>query len=90
MANKGIETAYLASNLRALREARGLSRRLLADKAGTAITTITQIELGIRGIGLGLAGRLAAALGVPVDAFLSPLPPGSPYLDGDGHLKTAP
>jgi len=67
-------TPQVGRNLRRLRESAGLSRRALAKASGTAGVSITQIELGTRGIGLGLAIRLAEALQCTVNdlAYLVP------------------
>ncbi len=48
--------------LRELRLARGLSQKKLADQVGVTATLIGLIELGKRGLSLGLAQKLLAAL----------------------------
>ncbi len=52
--------------LRHLREAKGMSLRTLADKAGVAFAAINRIELGKTTPRLETLERLAKALGVSV------------------------
>ena len=57
----------LATLIKRLRTARGLSQRALAARAGVTNPYIAQLETGQRGNPTVLvAARLAAALGVPV------------------------
>jgi transcriptional regulator with XRE-family HTH domain len=57
-----------AANLKAEREARGLSQEVLAHQAGLRHTTIESVERGERGIPIDDIERLAWALGLqPAD-----------------------
>jgi transcriptional regulator with XRE-family HTH domain len=62
----------IASNLRALRQVRGWTQGELAQKVGVHLTQINRVELGRTVPGVDFALRLARALGVTVDALLSP------------------
>jgi len=50
-----------------LAEARGLSRRQLAERVGISQVSLWQFLMGKAGPSLKTAGRLADALGVPLD-----------------------
>ena len=56
--------------IRRLREARGMNQRELAKKARVTAGYIALLELGQRRPSLGVLGRLAKALGVPVTELL--------------------
>lgn len=60
-----------ATPLRAWREHRALSLQALADEAGLSKPFVSQIETGKRTGSAATLKRLAAALGVPVDALVS-------------------
>jgi DNA-binding XRE family transcriptional regulator len=62
--------------LKALRTAAGLSQFALAAKAGITETAVNYIEVGRREPSWSTAVRLAAALGVGVEAFAEPPLPG--------------
>lgn len=59
----------MLSKIRELRIAQGLTAEQLAVKAGTTHTTIYAIEAG-GNVKLGLALRIANALGVPLSEIL--------------------
>ena len=63
------------SNLQTLRQASGLTREALAQKAGVHSQTIAKHEYG-RGTDVyySVADRLAKALGVPVEDLFLPAP----------------
>lgn len=65
-----------ARNLRALREARGLSQEALADKAGLDRTYVSSCERGERNVTLATLERLVGALEVNAEALLA---------DGEAH-----
>lgn len=57
--------------VRALREARGLSQRQLADAAGVSLRTIRYLESrGVRNALVGTVERVAKALGTTVARLL--------------------
>ena len=60
----------LASNLRALREVRGLTQAGLGSRAGIAAASISHFETGQRTPSLESTIKLAEALGVSVDTLL--------------------
>ena len=59
-----------AHPLKAWREHRGLRQQALAEKAGVSRDMIAQIETGKRDGSIATLDRLAAALGVPIDALV--------------------
>jgi transcriptional regulator with XRE-family HTH domain len=59
-------TAVFAASLTRLREKRGLSRCALARLAGVGLVSVNRVEDGKGGPCLATAGKLAAALGVPL------------------------
>lgn len=60
----------LATNVRRLRKAKGLSQEALADLAGIHRNYLGGIERRERNVGLDNLGKLAKALGVPLDELL--------------------
>lgn len=60
----------LATNVRRLRKAKGLSQEALADLAGIHRNYLGGIERRERNVGLDNLGKLANALGVPLDELL--------------------
>ncbi|WP_052341713.1 helix-turn-helix domain-containing protein [Salinarimonas rosea] len=63
------------SNVRAAREAQGLSRGDLADRARLAENTIARVERGEMGLSFENIEALAAALGLEPIALFSAEPP---------------
>ena len=60
----------LATNLRILRAAQGLSQESLADAAGIHRTFVSQVERELKNVSLDSIRKLANALGVdPVELF---------------------
>jgi transcriptional regulator with XRE-family HTH domain len=62
----------LGADLRALRRARGLTLRALAEAAGRSVGWMSQAERGLSRPTLDDLRRLAAALDVPPDALMGP------------------
>ncbi len=56
----------LASNLRRLRQAKGLSQEAFADEAGLHRTYISDLERGARNPTIAVVDRIAKALGVSI------------------------
>lgn len=60
----------LATNLRTLRAAQGLSQESLADEAGIHRTFVSQVERELKNVSLDSIRKLANALGVdPAELF---------------------
>ena len=59
--------AGFGERLKELREARGLSQSSLAEKAGTHPDSVWKFERSMRNPSLGIATRLARALGVTLN-----------------------
>jgi transcriptional regulator with XRE-family HTH domain len=74
-----IDKARFAGRLKELREAAGLSRAELADKAGLKIGGIRDIEQGLRMPYFDTVIALAEALGVDCLAFLQE--PSTPFAE---------
>jgi len=55
--------------VRRRREAKGLSQEGFADAAGIHRTYVSSIELGKVQVGIGVAHKLAQALGAPLSAI---------------------
>lgn len=53
--------------VRKLREAQGWTQQQLAKRAGINTSTVQRVEQNAPSVELGSLGRIAAALGVPVD-----------------------
>jgi transcriptional regulator with XRE-family HTH domain len=58
---------HVAASLRALRKARGMSQRELAQVAGVTPSAISQAERAARGLSLETLLRISAALGISLD-----------------------
>lgn len=72
------ENAYLVhlgNRVRDLREARGMTRRELADAAGISDRYVFQFECGRGNMSVLLLRRLASALDVPVERLVAELAP---------------
>lgn len=62
----------VASSLRQLREARGISMRTLATKSGLSANALSMIERGKTSPSVSTLYKLADALGVSITAFFGP------------------
>lgn len=67
--------------LRRLLNERGMSLRDLSDRTGLSWTFVKYLANGTRNPLIGSAERVAAALGVPRQAFLLPVTPRPPRSD---------
>ncbi|WP_285405067.1 helix-turn-helix transcriptional regulator [Luteibacter sp. ME-Dv--P-043b] len=67
------EQQVLCSLLRELRLATGLRQDQVAEQMGTSQTTISEIELGQRGVDLLVCRRLVAVYGADWPAFVEEL-----------------
>jgi transcriptional regulator with XRE-family HTH domain len=72
-----VSAGHFAGRLRELREAKGLSRQQLAEKAGLKVGGIRDLEQGRRLPGWETVLALAEALSVTPNAFTEP-PAGKP------------
>ena len=70
--------AILATNVRRIRVATGLSQEGLADRAGLHRTYISSLERGQRNVSVQNIFLLAEALGVPPADLVSAPPPEPP------------
>jgi transcriptional regulator with XRE-family HTH domain len=68
----GSKKAEIGARLRALRKERGMTQAELAAAVGTHFANISQVERGIRGLGIEQAMKLCAALGVSSERLLRP------------------
>ncbi len=68
----------LGSNLRKLRQARGLSQEAFADEAGLHRTYISDLERYARNPTITIVDKIATALGVSIGALLDDTPSSSP------------
>jgi transcriptional regulator with XRE-family HTH domain len=66
----------LGARIKALRTARGIRQKELAQKGGLTPSLVSQIESGKLTPSLHTLGRLASALGVPIAAFFEQAPNG--------------
>lgn len=64
-----------------LREAQGLTRKQLAERAGVSYTALTKWELGTNEIGLAQAAAVAKALGVKISDLVYNRPQHDRQLD---------
>jgi transcriptional regulator with XRE-family HTH domain len=71
------EPVDVGARLRALREARRLSIKALAEASGLAVNTLSLIEHGKSSPSVSTLQQLAAALRVPISAFFTPEAPRS-------------
>lgn len=62
--------AKIGWNIREQREARGLTQRQLADRAGISHVSLANIELGKANTSLGLIDKIAEAMHMKVDMGL--------------------
>jgi XRE family transcriptional regulator, regulator of sulfur utilization len=68
----GDPPAFLANNIRALREARGATQQQMASLAGVPRPTWANLESGSANPTLAVLTRAALALGVSVDELIGP------------------
>lgn len=64
-------TGDLGLRIRAMRDARGMTRKALAAKAGIAADTLRDIESGRSGTAVGTLYALADGLDVPVEQLFA-------------------
>ncbi|MBI3973526.1 MAG: helix-turn-helix transcriptional regulator [Chloroflexi bacterium] len=83
---RGVDVAWAGKQLRAVREARGVSQAALARLVGTPRTYLIALEQGKHEPTLALLGRIAAALGLPLRELLWQLA-GEPYADPRAPLS---
>lgn len=67
------EQTVLCGLLRELRLATGMRQDEVAEKLGTSQTTVSEIELGQRGVDLLVCRRLASVYGADWEAFIGEL-----------------
>lgn len=67
----------IGQRVRALRKEQGMTQVELAEALGTHQTSLSQIERGIRGVGVQHVIKLAKALKVSPDKLLAPAKPGA-------------
>jgi transcriptional regulator with XRE-family HTH domain len=85
-----VEMPPIGPQLRALRDAAGLSQQALAVKAGLSVTVVGQIEQGKPDVKLSTAVALARALGATVeDLLVVPAEPPPPPRIGRPRKKGA-
>ena len=70
------DSAKLASHLRSLREAHGLTLAILAQRSGLSRATLSRIENAEVSPTAETLGQLAAAYAIPISQLLSPLEKG--------------
>ena len=68
---------FFAENLKRERVRRGLSGKVLAEKAGMSSPYLTQLEKGVRKPSPALLQKLAHALSIPIETLLAPASPAS-------------
>lgn len=64
-------SSHLASNLRLLRDARGISQAQLAKLAGVPRPTVANLESGDANPTLSVSVRMATALGISIEELIS-------------------
>lgn len=64
--------ALLAQRVRLARAQRGMTRKQLAEQSGISIAYLARVESGTGNISLGLLHKLAVALNIPIESFLTP------------------
>jgi transcriptional regulator with XRE-family HTH domain len=81
----------VGGRLRALREARQLSIRVLAEASGLAVNTLSLIENGRTSPSVSTLQQIAVALSLPISAFFTPETPRSRlvFLKADQQQPTA-
>ena len=67
---RGSKKAEIGARLRVLRKERGMTQAELAELVGTHFANISQVERGIRGLGIEQAMKLCAALRASPDRLL--------------------
>lgn len=72
MSQSTSETEHLADNIKAVREARGLSQQQIAQSAGIPRATWTHLESGAANPTLAVLIKVANALQVRLDELLAP------------------
>jgi len=78
--------AEFGARLRALRQSRGLTQEVLAERAGVSSVTIGQIERGAADPRLGTVEALAEALEVSPPELLAAGPPDGGWVAVSGAL----
>src|SRR6185437_15632534 len=81
--------AEVGGRVRALREAKGLSRQALADHSGVSPRYLAQLESGGANLSIERLGDLAAALEVELPALVDPRPQPSGRAAARGQEATA-
>lgn len=66
---EGMEVMFRGTNLKEIRESKGLSQKQLAQKTGLSLTTIGYYEINSREPKATQLKRLADALGVKMEIF---------------------
>lgn len=74
--------AQLGVNLRTARIKRRLTQKMVADRAGISLNTLSKLENGVPGIAVGIVGAVLLALGL--DNALASV--ASPERDLDGMI----
>ena len=82
MPNSGRVTAFDRNRLRMAREARGWTRRKLADAAGVTPAAVSQYENGAYQPSRGVLATMAMALGMPREFFV----PGRPTIAANSSV----
>ena len=75
----------VGANIRAAREARGLSRAELAEQAGVSRAMIDRVERGVSSPTTSFLGRLCGSLRTTMSALLSPGTAGTAVQRADDH-----